>query len=434
MGALPFIHTLEFHFEGFSWWTDEDGEAFYGFGEPKAPFWEGLKKNCPRLHTLTLTNIGDSDDNRWLEESGLFEIENIRNLTLRFSQSTLTETGNQKLLQTVSNLAPRLRTLNLAPNSDTDEWMKMENILDFTFPHLESLTLSAYVLEDTAKAMAFWERHPTLEYINLSYGDETPRFAEGVHDVVNFLPNLRHLVAPFRDVRNLSPLLPQLISLTILDSINAQVPYLLRSVLQPSALQPPNSTGTTPSLPILQSLNIIQDGEPYGKISHLEGSHWYETAEGEFKEAPEKKGQKFKKSVLNGYMHSIVRAAPNLVELGLQASGLDVSNYDKLIPDLAQLKNLQRFCYRDQHTHLSDLDSDQKEEFKSKARLAAEACPRLTMVADIYADPPARYVTARILRKLDDGSVDDVELVTGDGMVIGQEDQAFPRSSEASLV
>ena len=82
-----------------------------------------------------------------------------------------------------------------------------------------------------------------------------------------------------------------------------------------------------PSLPTLQSLNIIQDGEPYGKISHLEGSHWYETVEGEFKEAPEKKGQKFKKSVLDGYMHSIVRAAPNLVELGLQASGLDVSNY-----------------------------------------------------------------------------------------------------------
>ena len=104
----------------------------------------------------------------------------------------------------------------------------------------------------------------------------------------------------FYDVRILAPILSQLVSLTVYDSINAQIPYLLRSVLPAG-------------LPNLKSLNIGQMPSNSGKNINIEGALWYETEDGKFREA---KVTKAGRDVLNGYIHSIARGAPNLEEIG----------------------------------------------------------------------------------------------------------------------
>jgi hypothetical protein len=71
------------------------------------------------------------------------------------------------------------------------------------------------------------------------------------------------LKAPFDNVRILSPILGQLVSLTVYYSINAQVPYLLRAVLPDG-------------LPNLKSLNIGQWPSHSGKNVDIEGALWYE--------------------------------------------------------------------------------------------------------------------------------------------------------------
>jgi hypothetical protein len=74
-GSTPFLSTLELHLDRLSWWHDGRREPFSGFGELREPFWSGLRRNCPRLNTVILSNIGDSrHDTPWVNESGIFQI------------------------------------------------------------------------------------------------------------------------------------------------------------------------------------------------------------------------------------------------------------------------------------------------------------------------------------------------------------------------
>ena len=63
----------------------------------------------------------------------------------------------------------------------------------------------------------------------------------------------------------------------------------------------------------------------------------------------------------------------------------------------------------------------------SQARAVFDACPCLMEVGDVDADPASRYVTA-IAERGEDGGVEEVKVRMGNGMVIGQEGLAFPRS------
>jgi hypothetical protein len=104
----------------------------------------------------------------------------------------------------------------------------------------------------------------------------------------------------WNDARLLAPILNQLFSLSINKSVNAQIPYLLRFVL-------PNG------VPNLKSLVIGQSESTSRKNNTIEGSLWFERKNGTFQEAKTKTQSR---SVFDSFMHSIVRAAPNLEELG----------------------------------------------------------------------------------------------------------------------
>jgi hypothetical protein len=92
------------------------------------------------------------------------------------------------------------------------------------------------------------------------------------------------------------------------------VPYLLRAVL-PSGL------------PQLKSLEIEQQIAGWDNRK-LEGVLWYETLNGDF--CIEKIKKNVPRNFMNGYLHSIVRGAPNLEELGLH--GMSLSS-DSLVCD-----------------------------------------------------------------------------------------------------
>ena len=99
------------------------------------------------------------------------------------------------------------------------------------------------------------------------------------------------------------PILNQLTGLSIQQSVNAQVPYLLRCLIPEG-------------LPNLASLEIDQDWSEEGAtLRRYEGSMWYEAPDGIFH-----KHQRVKEAGIyftDDYIHSIVRGAPNLIELCL---------------------------------------------------------------------------------------------------------------------
>jgi hypothetical protein len=44
-------------------------------GKLRSDFWINLKNNCPRLRRVVLRNIGDSEEDPWVNDSGLLEIQ-----------------------------------------------------------------------------------------------------------------------------------------------------------------------------------------------------------------------------------------------------------------------------------------------------------------------------------------------------------------------
>ena len=254
------------------------------------------------------------------------------------------------LVSPIVALAPLLHTLDLGVNPQG--FVHISPLFDLTLPHLCSLSLKSFTQIDTLQTMAFFDRHPSIQYLNLNVAPSdvaltstsdcwfTAEIPEG------FLPNLRHfkvsnryyiaympplkrhcnLQAHWKDVRPLAPILAQLISLCIHGSVNAQVPFLLRFTLPDG-------------LPHLKSLDIGQfprrESANYRNID-VEGSTiWYEDADDGMLRAytPEQP-----RTIFDNYMHSIVRAAPRLEELGFH--GADTSLRDFVRIHMApQLRN-----------------------------------------------------------------------------------------------
>ena len=241
---------------------------------------------------------------------------------------TLQPSASQKLLQHISSLAPSLHTLVLQPSCS--EFESTSSILGLDFPCLRSLSLKTFSDVKTSQAMAFWERHPSIVYLNVA--SDLPRADKHLFGIIlpdKFLPNLRYLrVCGFSewykmprilthfmqvncsDALRLALILSQLLSLSIHGSINAQIPYLLRSVC-------PNG------LPKLKSLDIGQISHSSVKNKHIEGGLWYETPDGVFQRGTNKSSR----TVFNGFMHSIVRGAPNLEEIGFHGDYFPLADF-----------------------------------------------------------------------------------------------------------
>lgn len=92
-------------------------------------------------------------------------------------------------------------------------------------------------------------------------------------------------------------------ALSIQQSLNAQVPYLLRCLIPAG-------------LPNLASLEIDQEWSADREtLNRYEGSRWYETPDGKFH--VERRLKNAARTFMDDYIHSIVRGAPNLNELCL---------------------------------------------------------------------------------------------------------------------
>jgi hypothetical protein len=208
----------------------------------------------------------------------------------------------------ISSLSTTLHTLELRPSCD--DLVDITPILTLNLPLLRSLRLSNFGHIKTLDSMVFWERHPNLQHLDLAKCEGENWFSENIP--ADFLPNLRHLRAPFKDTLVLAPILPQLISLSVIDSINAQVPYLLRVVVGPNGL------------PNLKSLDIGQKPSNSGKNDKVVGALWYEDGAGGFHQAPLKKHER---SVFNGYIPSIARGTPNLEEIAFHSYGRELADF-----------------------------------------------------------------------------------------------------------
>jgi hypothetical protein len=77
-GSVPLLKALELHMENPGWWyVGGRGEPWdiSRFGELRAPFWEGLRLHCPKLHTLSLSNIRGPVDDLWPKETGILHVQ-----------------------------------------------------------------------------------------------------------------------------------------------------------------------------------------------------------------------------------------------------------------------------------------------------------------------------------------------------------------------
>ncbi|KAF8877829.1 hypothetical protein CPB84DRAFT_1794599 [Gymnopilus junonius] len=390
-GCLPLIHTLDLYVTQ-GWYHDPQRalEPVRGFGMFSKAFSMKLKLNCPRLRCLMLENFAEYSDDTWIEESGIVQVSDITSLAIRFQDLTLEASVTNKLFKHIRFLSASLNALELGPGYVDST--STSPIFELDLPVLRSLTLSTFTETDTMQSMAFFERHPSIEYLNIASNlmDDgtcwfTPELPHG------FLPNLSHLRAQWQDVRPLVPLLPQLLTLSIYRSINTQIPYLLRALLPRPLLR-------------LRSLGIGQVASSSNRNKHIEGGLWFERVDGTFHQARRRESQ----SIFDSFMHSIARATPNLEELAFHGSCFPLGSF---------------------HLYHQGIEYNPKSRidqatFASYARELADVVPGLesiTNVAKLY--PP--YLTARITRNTD-GKIADVEMGKGYGMKVGYDDEAFP--------
>jgi hypothetical protein len=75
IGGLRNLVSLALHM-GDGWYVDyTDYERVTGFGRLDKLFWTSLQDNCPHLKEISLTGVTDYRDDRWVEESGLYEYQ-----------------------------------------------------------------------------------------------------------------------------------------------------------------------------------------------------------------------------------------------------------------------------------------------------------------------------------------------------------------------
>ncbi|KAF8188118.1 hypothetical protein BJ912DRAFT_969248 [Pholiota molesta] len=404
------------------WCDDEDPDVSRLHGHLSPEFWNNLRSKCPRLHTLAVRNIAHDFDDPLVSGAtidGLKSFSNLVSLRVEMTgdEEYLADDDNIEIFNNLPRLASSLHTLSLE-----SEHQDANLVLCYDFPNLQWLRLQEFDSKnETSKIMAFFKRHPQLAGLSL-VNCVNNWFSDDVKE--GFLPNLKHLKARFVDIRTLVPILPQLISLAFVQSHNAQVPYLLRAVL-------PNG------LPQLKSLEIYEFPVNWDDRHSMEGVQWYETSDGKFH--VEQKRKTMLKEVdfpLKGYMHSIVKGAPNLEELALYGmTPLDAEKLNALAPTLSQLVGMERFYYNGispdimymyPHDPYPDFD-EELEDFLSGAGMLAQACARLTTISS-FGSKYLPYISAKIERD-SEGEVLEVTRSDGVGMLISaDENDPFPRN------
>ncbi|KJA13635.1 hypothetical protein HYPSUDRAFT_195658 [Hypholoma sublateritium FD-334 SS-4] len=409
-GLLPRLSVLGIYLTQ-HWNADQ--KIRYGCLPTK--FWKDLRSQCPRLREIILRNVRDAEDQPGLHNRTIIDdmsLFPLSTLSLYLREELLSNPVEEKLLTTMSHLAPSLERLTLGGMGEIPD---ANLIMRFHFPNLKSIKLSEFcAFRDGREAMRFWRRHPKIECISIM--ECMGRWFTNEADST-LLPKLRHLKANFTDVRALAPILHRLDSLSITKSINAQIPYLLRAVI-------PNGLPGLKSLEFDQnaSSNLMRD------LRRIEGALWYEKPDGTFCAA--KTLKETERLITDNFMHSIVRSVPNLEELAIHYPCFFPERLAIMSPYLSELPSLQRFYTRgfhlekDQYPLLAGT-AEKVDEFLAVTKTLAEISPRLNMVTSMSAEV-LPYLAAKIDRN-SEGEVRAVRRVAGVGLRIPEDElDPFP--------
>ena len=239
-------------------------------------------------------------------------------------------------------------------------------------------------------------------------------------------------------MRALASILHRLESLSFTESQNAQIPYLLRAVIPKG-------------LPNLKSLEFYQDQSNVHlrDLRNIEGSMWYEKPNGTFEVVKTRK--EAARTVTDNFMNSIVRGAPNLVELAIHCpcflpgywvraqshfcilyyslTGICVLQ-EVISPYLVEFPSFQRFYAKGFHIEKDKYpflpkSSDTVAAFLSIAETLAKECPHLDMVTSM-SSKVLPYLAAKIERN-SEGGVRSVRRVAGVGLRIPEDElDPFP--------
>jgi hypothetical protein len=221
-----------------------------------------------------------------------------------------------QLPKNLHTLELRLRYLRSVNASDPG------GLFDCVIPNVNTLILNGFTVSDPTSSNTFWRAHPGIKRLELGRdvsGDWFNNFEVGM------LPNLRYLQVirscnislneSYLIVRQCSieyalVLLPRaskmLIRLSLLDTYNAQGPYLLRAAVPEGVFL------------ALRSLSIHRDSGNSSKSR--EGHRWREDENGVVSQADVKKPSR---QFDGNYIMSISKAAPNLEELELMGTSDD---------------------------------------------------------------------------------------------------------------
>jgi len=108
-----------------------------------------------------------------------------------FADSCPRDGGSEILLHNIHHLAPSLTTLVLGlKNSNAST----ESLLDQHFTRLTTLVLESFYVgeESLPDVMAFWQRHPTLERLEIVQKNPINVLFDDTIEV-GLLPNLKYL-------------------------------------------------------------------------------------------------------------------------------------------------------------------------------------------------------------------------------------------------
>ncbi|KAG6846591.1 hypothetical protein H0H93_012963, partial [Arthromyces matolae] len=223
----------------------------------------------------------------------------------------------------LSRLFGHLHTLELGVTNQFGDRIDAGGILSCIMPNLHVLILDRFNVGDPSMTKGFWKKHPHLVRLELG------RKVDGLwfNDFESgMLPNLRVFKSDFLLARNvLSHVSESLVSLYLLETYNAQAPYLLRTVLHGGAL------------PALRSLGIHRHSDNISSTN--EGQGWREDESGTVTEAPFVDPNPIRRFDGN-YIMSLAKAAPNLEELELVGDSDDT--IDSITSALCRFPKLTR--------------------------------------------------------------------------------------------
>ncbi|KAH9474487.1 Serine/threonine-protein kinase SRPK [Psilocybe cubensis] len=382
LGLLPSLQSFTFHAQ--AGWNGYGQNVYGGFSQN---FFGNIIKKCPLLSEFVLSGPEDSFFTPLAYDLGMSVLKDsktLKTLGLDFCNTTLGTTsgfdivaGNGRLLSfTLNSLSLSFGSCSKLPC--------ISPILRLHFPNLKRLTLASFCLSDTAEAMSFWRRHPTLQTLSLpSDNPGQPLFSNDINQ--GFLPNLVHLEADLNEVAALAPIIHQLTRLCVRRSIAKEFPILLQ--------------------------RVFPDGQSRIRSLEIEGAL--------------KRSQIPNPLAFSDYILSIAKIIPALEEFGLTCRNLSMQLFfESLLEDRVQGLQLMRrlyIGYRDYHVH--------SEESRGRylalvTNLSAQKWESLDSVTDISNRYDYPYTVANVVRN-EEGKATWVEVGKGNGMQIGYENSPF---------